>query len=120
MDEDRFDRKIIDIESRSFELSMLMAGFVFDILHQFNGFKATISCEIPYCDQNHGLRIITVNSLSLDNENGTINIGAEGVEQSLPWDDLNLAARESIITEINHVYKSIKLLENFSSKEEIH
>lgn len=120
MEEDRFDRKIIDIESMSFELNMLLAGFVFDILHCFDGYKTDISCEIPYLDPVSGLCIVTVNSLHLDNDRGVIDVIADSYSEPLMWDELSISARESVVVELNHKYKSLKLLNNLKAGEDIH
>lgn len=120
MDKDKFDNKMIDIESKSFEVNMLMAGFVFEILESFNEMKSEIYCELPYYDPNSGYKAIIAESISLDVENGIILVEAQGMKTSVMWDELNMAAKEIIIAELHHKYKASILYENLNTKDEIH
>lgn len=120
MEKDKFDEKMIEIESRSYEISMLMSGFVFEILECFDGMKSEIYCEIPYDDLSSGYRTVTVESVSIDIENGVVMVEAEGIKPAIIWDELNIAAREIIIAELHHKYKASKLYENLNPAEEIH
>jgi hypothetical protein len=36
------------------------------------------------------------------------------------WDELNIAAKEIVIAELHHKYKSLKLYNNLTMKEEMH
>ncbi len=120
MDKDKFDIKMIDIESKSYEVSMLMSGFVFEILEDFDGMKCEIYCELPYFDPATGYKAITAEYISLDIENGTLLISAQGMKDSVMWDELNIAAKEIIIAELHHKYKAAKLYDNLTFKEEMH
>lgn len=120
MDEDRFDRKMIDIESRSYEVSMLIAGFVFEILETFDEMQSDICCEIPYCDPVSGYKTVTAEFIKLDAENGIVSINVSGRKDSVMWDDLDMAAKEILMTELHHKRKSLNLYKNYNAKEEIH
>lgn len=120
MDKDKFDNKMIDIESKSFEVNMLMAGFVFEILENFNEMKSELYCELPYYDPNSGYKTIITESISVDIENGIILVEAQGMKTSVMWDELNMAAKEIIIAELHHKYKASILYENLNTKDEIH
>ena len=69
LDKDKFDNKMIDIESKSFEVNILMAGFVFEILESFTDMKSELYCELPYYDPNSGYKAIITESISLNVEN---------------------------------------------------
>lgn len=120
MDKDKFDKKMIDIESKSFEVSILMSGFVFEILEDFDEMKCEIFCELPYFDPTEGYKAITAEFISLDVENGTLFITAQGMKTPVMWDELNIAAKEIIIAELHHKYKAAKLYDNLTFKEEMH
>ena len=120
MEKDKFDNKMVDIESKSFEVSMLMSGFVLEILEGFNGMKSEIFCELPYCDPGSGYKTIITESISLDIETGIVLIETVGVQTPVMWDELNIAAKEIIIAELHHKYKAAKLYENLTLKEELH
>jgi len=120
MDKDKFDNKMIEIESKSFEVNMLMSGFVFEILENFNEMKSEIYCELPYYDPNAGYKTIIAESISLDVESGIVLLEAQGMKTSVMWDELNMAAKEIIIAELHHKYKASKLYENLNLKEEMH
>ena len=120
MDKDKFDNKMIDIESKSFEVNMLMSGFVFEILESFNETKSEIYCELPYYDPGAGYKTIIAESISIDIENGIVLLEAQGMNTSVMWDELNMAAKEIIIAELHHKYKASKLYNDLNTKEEIH
>lgn len=120
MGKDNFDQKMIEIESRSYEVSMMMAGFVFEILETFSGLKCDIYCEIPYLDIMAGYKSVAADSISVDPENGIISLTADGVSGPVMWDELNIAAKEIIISELHHKYKSLQLYKNMTVREEIH
>jgi len=120
MEKDKFDNKMIDIESKSFEVNMMMSGFVFEILETFDERKSDIYCEIPYFDLNYGYKTIITESIFIDIENGIVLISAEEIKTPVMWDELNIAAKEIIIAELHHKYKSSKLYNNLTVKEELH
>jgi len=120
MEKDKFDKKMIEIESKSFEVSMLMSGFVFEILENFEEMKSEIYCEIPYFDPSAGYKTITAESIFLDIENGIVLIAASGIQTPVMWDELNIAAKEIIIAELHHKHKAAKLYDNLIVKEEMH
>ena len=120
MEKDRFDKKMIEIENKSFEINMLMAGFVFEILENFNEMKSPICCELPYYDPASGYKMIVTGSISLDIEKGVILLTAAGIKDPVMWDELNIAAKEIIIAELHHVYNASKLYENLTFREEMH
>lgn len=120
MEKDKFDKKMIDIENKSFEVSMLMSGFVFEILETFAEKKGEIYCELPYFDHTTGYKTIIAESISLDMETGVVLIATEGGKTPVMWDELNIAAKEIIIAELHHKYKSTKLYDNLTAKEEMH
>jgi len=120
MGKDKFDQKMIDIESKSFEVNMLMSGFVCEMLENLVDMKSEIYCELPYFDPNIGYKTIIAESITLDLENGIVHITAQGMNTPVMWDELNIAAKEIIITELHHKYKATKLYENLTVKEEMH
>jgi len=120
MEKDNFDKKMIDIESKSYEVNMLMSGFVFEILETFDDMKSEIYCELPYFDPDSGYKTVIAESISLDFENGIIQLIGEGMKSPIMWDELNIAAKEIIIAELHHKYKTTKLYKNLTVKEEIH
>ena len=120
MEKDKFDKKMIDIESKSFEVNMLMSGFVFEILESFEEMKAEIYGELPYFDPSAGYKTIIAESIALDIENGIILLSAQGMNVPVMWDELNIAAKEIVIAELHHKYKASKLYETLTEKEDMH
>jgi len=120
MEKDKFDKKMVDIESKSFEVSMLMSGFVFEILENFEDLKSEIYCELPYYDPASGYKTVVAEYIYLDAESGVVLIDAEGIKTPVMWDELNIAAKEIIIAELHHKYKASKLYDNLTIKEEMH
>jgi len=120
MEKDKFDKKMIEIERKSFEVNMLMSGFILEILECFNDLKCEVYCELPYFDSVSGYKTLIAESVSLDLENGIILLQAEGLKTSVMWDELNIAAKEIIIAELHHKYKASKLYKNLTLKEEMH
>ncbi len=120
MEKDKFDKKMIDIESKSFEVNMLMSGFVLEIIENFDGRKGEIYAEFPYFDPDSGYRTAVAESVYLDEENGVILVGAANMKNPVMWDELNVAAKEIIIAELHHKYKSSIIYRNLTPKEEIH
>jgi len=120
MEKDSFDKKMIEIESKSFEVNMLMSGFVFEILESFNEMKCELYTELPYFDPSAGYKTIFTESMSVDIESGIILINAKGIKNPVMWDELNIAAKEIIISELHHKYKASKVYDNLIVKEEIH
>lgn len=120
MEKDKFDKKMIDIESKSFEVNMLMSGFVLEIIAGFDQMKSEIYAELPYFDPNSGYKTVIAESVYLDVESGVILITASGMKNPVMWDELNVAAKEIIIAELHHKYKASKLYENLTLKEEMH
>lgn len=120
MEKDKFDIKMVDIESKSYEVNMLMSGFVFEILENFDEMKSEIYAELPYFDPNSGYKTVIAEYVFLDTENGIILIEAQGIKNPVIWDELNIAAKEIIIAELHHKYKASKLYNNLTFKEEMH
>ncbi len=123
MDKDKFDDKLIKIESKSFEVNMLMAEFVFELLKTFDNKISEIYCELPYYDPDKGYKTLLADAVSLDIESGQIFIFSEMINTAFMWDDLNISAKEIIITELHLKYKSLKLFDNLTEKkqkEEMH
>lgn len=120
MEKDKFDNKMVEIESKSFEISMLMSGFVFEILENFDDFKSELYCELPYYDPGTGYKTVVAELIYLEPETGVLLITAEGVKTPVMWDELNIAAKEIVIAELHHKYKASKLYNNLTIKEELH
>jgi len=120
MEKDKFDQKMIEIESKSYEVNMLMSGFVLEILEGFNEMKSEIYAELPYFDPDSGYKTAVAESIYLDSENGIILITAPGIKGPIMWDEINIAAKEIIIAELHHKYKASRLYENLTQKEEMH
>jgi hypothetical protein len=120
MEKDKFDNKMVEIESKSFEISMLMSGFVFEILKNFEEFKSELYCELPYYDLASGYKTVVAEFIYLDEESGVLLITADGIKTPVMWDELNIAAKEIVIAELHHKYKAVKLYNNLTIKEEMH
>ena len=120
MEKDKFDIRMIEIESKSFEIAMLMSGFVLDILENFDGMKTDVQAELPYFDPHTGYRSLTLKSVFFNPVSNLINIETEELQTSVIWDDLNVAAKEIIINELHHKYKSVIIYQSFSGQKETH
>jgi hypothetical protein len=120
MEKDKFDLKMIDIESRSFEVNMLMSAFIAEILENFEQMESELYAEIPYYDPVSGYRTVIAESVFIEPDNGMILLTASGMKNPVMWDELNIAAKEIIIAELHHRYKSVKLYESLTVKDEIH
>ncbi len=120
MEKDKFDNKMVDIESKSFEVSMLMSGFVFEILETFEDLKSELYCELPYYDPASGYKTILAEFIYLEADTGVLLITAQDVKTPVMWDELNIAAKEIVIAELHHKYKALKIYNNLTTKEEMH
>lgn len=120
MEKDKFDNKMIEIENKSFEVNMLMSGFVLEILEGFDEMKCELYGEIPYFDNSKGYMTVIAEYITLDADSGLINITGRGMKTPVMWDELNVAAKEIIISELHHKYKAAKLYNNITVKEEMH
>jgi hypothetical protein len=111
---------MVEIESKSFEISMLMSGFVFEILENFEDLKSELYCELPYYDPSSGYKTVLAEFIYLESDTGVLLITARDVKTPVMWDELNIAAKEIVIAELHHKYKSLKLYNNLTMKEEMH
>lgn len=123
MEKDKFDNKLIEIESKSFEVNMLMSEFVLEILETSDNMKSEIYCELPYYDSDKGYRTLIADAVFLDMDTRQILVTEVMLNGAVMWDDLNIAAKEIIITELHLKYKSSGLYNSFNVKntrEEMH
>lgn len=120
MEKDKFDIKLIEIESKSFEITMLMSGFVLEILGNFHEMKSDIQAELPFYDPDRGYRSINSKSIFYNPENGLLALETDELQTPVIWDDLNVAAKEILINELLCKYKSLKIFKSLSGTGEMH
>lgn len=115
MEKDKFDVKAVNIGQKTFELGIMMSGFVLEILGTFEGMRADLNVQIPYNNFEKGYLGINVIAVYIDSETELINLECENMDRPLPWDDLDFSAKEIILNELHHCYKSAILYRNLSS-----
>lgn len=115
MEKDRFDVKAVNIGQKTFELGIMMSGFVLEILGTFTDMRAELNVQIPYNDYEKGYLGVNIASVYIDMETELINLQCENMENPLLWDDLDLSAKEIILNELHHCYKAEILYKNLSS-----
>jgi len=115
MEKDRFDVKAVNIGQKTFELGIMMSGFVLEILGTFDNMRADLNAQIPYYDYEKGYLGVNVISVYIDMETELINLQCENMENHLLWDDLDFSAKEIILNELHHIYKAGILYKNLSS-----
>jgi len=120
MDKDRFDHKMIDIEQKSFELSMLMSVFAFEILETFENSSAGITAVINITNAEGVFVTLETLRVILNRDTGEILIECADTDEILSWDDLDLAAKNTIINELHFRYKSEMLFSGLSDDGEVH
>jgi len=120
MEKDKFDIKIIDIEEKSFQLGMLMSVFVFEILETFENNSADITAFVSYNNPEGGYESVTAERITLDKETGEIALFCAGIERPIFWDEFDLTAKDIIINELHHLYKSEKIFTDLSGKSDVH
>lgn len=120
MERDKFDSKVIEIESKSFEINMLMTGFVLEILGSFSGMRSEVQAELPFYDPDGGYFSLNTKTVFYNTGDGMITVEANELQTPVIWDDLNITAKEILINELLHKYRSVKILQNLSGKGEVH
>lgn len=115
MEKDRFDVKAVNIGHKTFEIGLMMSGFVIEILGTFAEMKADINVQIPYNDYEKGYVGINVITVYIDVETELINLQCDNMDNPLLWDELDFSAKEIILNELHHSYKSAILYKNLSS-----
>lgn len=115
MEKDKFDVKIVYIGQKIFETGIMMSGFVAELLETFPDMRCAIEIQIPYNDYEKGYVAIEVESVFFDMETEFININCRDIETPFLWDDLDFSAREIILNEIHHKYKSAILYQHLTS-----
>ena len=83
-----------------------MSGFVIEILGTFAEMKADINVQIPYNDYEKGYVGINVITVYIDIETELINLQCENMDNPIQWDELDFSAKEIILNELHHSYKS--------------
>ncbi|MFA5519115.1 MAG: hypothetical protein WDA74_07670 [Spirochaetota bacterium] len=117
MGKDRFDVKKIYIEQKIFEAGIMMSGFVVELLETFPEMKCAIEVQVSYNDYEKGYVIADAESVFFDSETRLINIGFRDIEAPVLWDDLDFSARDIILNEIHHRYKSDLIYKNLTSSD---
>ena len=120
MEKDKFDDMIVEIESKSSEIAMLMSCFVLEILETYSEMKTDVHAEFPFFDPEAGYRSINSRSVFFDPCSSRIIIETDELLTPVMWDDLSAAAKEIIINELHHKHKSSKIYRSFSDKHETH
>lgn len=115
MEKDKFDVKKIYIEQKIFEAGMMMSNFVVELLETFPEMKCAIEVQVSYNDYEKGYVAVDAESVFFNAETELINIGLRDIEAPVLWDDLDLSARDIILNEIHHKYKSDLIYKNLTS-----
>jgi len=113
MEKDKFDFKMIDIEQKAFELSMLMSLFAAEIIETFNGSVDIDFCIGHYIDNNY----VSLNIERVLYNDDSIALISPALDSPILWDDLSISAKDIVINELHHKYKSKKLYEQISDNE---
>lgn len=117
MEKDKFDVKIVYIGQKIFETGIMMSGFVVELLETFPEMKCAIEIQISYNDYEKGYVAIDAESVFFDLETELIYINFRNIESPVLWDDLDFSAREIILNEIHHKYKSDLIYKNLTSSD---
>ena len=118
MEKDKFDDRVVAIEQKLFETGIMMSGFVMEILKFFPDMRSEIYVQIPYNDYEKGFTGINVTSIYIDSETDLIALTCENRGTPLAWDELDLTARDILLNELHHAYKSEKIYKDLSGGNE--
>lgn len=115
---DRFDEMMINIGSYMFDLQMMLARFVSEILEEFEGNIYDIDLTVPFQEGNEYINL-HVERIIFDTDD-VIKVFVSMREEFIEWDNLNITVQDLIANYLHMRYKAENLYRNLSEKDEIH
>jgi hypothetical protein len=105
---DRFDDMIVEIDTRLFDVQMLLSRFVVELLEAVSGNLLTVDLRLPVAG-DAGVVLHQVSQVQLHSGGGAAILITVGISDLLTWEELDVASQYVLANSLHRAYVSGKL-----------
>ena len=114
IERDKFDEMIVDIDSRLFDVQVLISRFVVEMMEEWPEHRVDIEITIPVISGDAVVLHRVVNAV-LGTDGGSSLVFMETDGQKLTWEEMDVASQYIIANRLHGVYVTKKIGDRFRS-----
>ncbi len=114
-----FNKLMIDIGSKAFELQMMIGRFIVDALSEFENKSINLDLMIPVTNDGR-FELQPCQRIYYDKANEIVKVKFSNNRDDLVWSEMDISTQEVIINHIHFLLSSKILYNDLSTMQECH
>lgn len=115
---DKYDAMMIDIGTRMFDIQIMLAKFVAEMLDEF-GDSIPVDSEVPFFSGSDVVKI-SIKKIFFDHDDIEIKLEQADTGNILSWRDLPVSSQELLASQMHMDYATGRIHDSFENKNDLH